>query len=45
MSRGDEVYHQIQRLAREASLATGTPAPTQEYVLRHALESFLERRL
>ncbi len=43
MSRADEVYRQIQRPAREASLATGTPAPTREYVLPHALESFLER--
>jgi len=43
MSTGDKVYHQIQRAAREAGRENGAPAPTQEYVLRHALESFLER--
>lgn len=43
MSAGDRIYHQIQRAARDAGRDSGAPVPTQEYVLRHALESFLER--
>ncbi len=40
---GDEVFRQLQRLARAASSGTGAPVPTSEYLTRHSLESFLER--
>lgn len=43
MNADDKIYHQIQRAARDAGRASGEPVPTQEYVLRHALESFLAR--
>lgn len=39
----DEVYRQIQKAARAAATQYGIPAPTQEYLIRHALESFLDR--
>ncbi|GAB3714347.1 nucleotidyl transferase AbiEii/AbiGii toxin family protein [Nocardiopsis nanhaiensis] len=43
MTSGDEVFRQIQKKARAASVTEGRPAPTAEYLTRHALESFLDR--
>lgn len=43
MSRGDEVFRRLQTAARSAATRTGTGAPTQEYLIRHMLESFLDR--
>lgn len=43
MSTGDEVFRRIQSAARSAAAKTGTGAPTQEYLIRHTLESFLDR--
>lgn len=43
MSAGEETYRRIQALARSAADKTGSPAPTQEYLIRHLLESFLDR--
>ena len=40
MSAGDAVFRQIQSLARSAATKTGTGAQTQEYLIRHTLESF-----
>jgi hypothetical protein len=38
-----EVFRRIQAAARSTAAKTGTGAPTQEYLIRHALESFLDR--
>lgn len=43
MSVGDEVFRRIQSAARSAAAKAGTGAPTQEYLIRHTLESFLDR--
>lgn len=43
MSAGDEVFRRIQSAARSAGTKAGTSAPTQEYLIRHTLESFLDR--
>lgn len=43
MSVGDEVFRRIQSAARSAAARTRTGAPTQEYLIRHTLESFLDR--
>ncbi|ACC42009.1 conserved hypothetical protein [Mycobacterium marinum M] len=43
MSAGDAVFRRIQSLARSAAAKDGTGAPTQEYLIRHTLESFLDR--
>jgi hypothetical protein len=43
MSAGDEVFRRIQSAARSTAAKTGTTAPTQEYLIRHTLESFLDR--
>lgn len=43
MSAGDEAFRRIQSAARSAATKTGTGAPTQEYLVRHSLESFLDR--
>ncbi len=43
MSSGDAVFHRIQSLARSTAAKSGTSAPTQEYLIRHTLESFLDR--
>ncbi|MCV7093229.1 nucleotidyl transferase AbiEii/AbiGii toxin family protein [Mycobacterium interjectum] len=43
MSAGDTVFRRIQSLARSAAAKGGTGAPTQEYLIRHTLESFLDR--
>lgn len=42
-ARGVEVFDVIQRRARSEADRTGTPAATGEYLVRHALESFLHR--
>ncbi|MGO2053286.1 nucleotidyl transferase AbiEii/AbiGii toxin family protein [Glutamicibacter sp. 287] len=39
----DEIYRQIQKAARSAVAQQGIQVPTQEYLIRHALESFLDR--
>lgn len=41
--RGDEVFTALQRVARADGAEAGRPAPTGEYLTRHALESFLDR--
>lgn len=43
MNAGEEVFRRIQSAARSAAAKTGTGAPTQEYLTRHTLESFLDR--
>lgn len=43
MSTDDEPYRRIQAAARSVADKTGVPAPTQEYLIRHLLESFLDR--
>lgn len=43
MNTGDDVFRRIQRAARSAAATTGKGAPTQEYLIRHTLESFLDR--
>lgn len=41
MSTGDEVFRRLQSAARSAAAQGG--APTQEFLIRHTLESFLDR--
>ena len=43
MSAGDEIFRRIQSVARASAAHSGTGAPTQEYLIRHTLESFLDR--
>lgn len=43
MSRGQEIFHQIQQQARADGVDRRRPPPTAEYLTRHALESFLDR--
>jgi hypothetical protein len=43
VSSGDAVFRRIQSIARSAAAKSGSGAPTQEYLIRHALESFLDR--
>lgn len=43
MSAGDPVFRKIQVAARSVASDGVTGAPTQEYLIRHALESFLDR--
>jgi hypothetical protein len=43
VSSGDAVFRQIQSVARASAANSGTGAPTQEYLIRHTLESFLDR--
>ena len=40
---GDDVFALLQRRARSDGTRAGKPAPTSEYLIRHALESFLDR--
>lgn len=40
---GDAVFRQIQSKARSDGNRTGKPTPTAEYLIRHALEAFLDR--
>jgi hypothetical protein len=43
VSSGDAVFRRIQSVARSTAAKSGTSAPTQEYLIRHTLESFLDR--
>lgn len=43
MSDGDETFRRLQAIARSASAQSGVATPTQEYLTRHLIESFLER--
>jgi len=43
VSFGDAVFRRIQAIARSAAANSGNGAPTQEYLIRHTLESFLDR--
>ncbi len=43
LSSGDAVFHRIQSAARSTAAKSGTDAPTQGYLIRHTLESFLDR--
>jgi hypothetical protein len=43
MSSGDAVFRRIQSVARSEAAKSGSGAPTQEYLIRHTLESFLDR--
>ncbi len=40
---GEEAFRRIQGLARANAARTGRGAPTQEYLIRHSLESLLDR--
>ena len=40
---GQQVFNELQRLARAEGRASGKPVATQEYLTRHTLESFLYR--
>lgn len=43
MNFSDTTFHALQAAARSNASKTGTRAPTQEYLVRHLLESFLDR--
>jgi hypothetical protein len=43
LSSGEVVFRRIQAIARSTAAKSGTRAPTQEYLIRHTLESFLDR--
>lgn len=43
MSAGDDAFRRLQAAARSTAAKTGLTAPTQEYLTRHLLESFLDR--
>mgnify|MGYP000087131108 CR=1 FL=1 len=43
MSHGDETFRRIQAVARTTAAQDGIAVPTQEYLIRHTLESFLCR--
>src|SRR6516164_4236374 len=43
VSSGDAVFRRIQAVARSTAAKSGSGAPTQEYLIRHTLESFLDR--
>ena len=43
MTTGAEVFDTIQRRARSDAAKIGRRAPTAEYLVRHLLESFLDR--
>ncbi|MBU3749431.1 MAG: nucleotidyl transferase AbiEii/AbiGii toxin family protein [Mycobacterium sp.] len=43
MTAGDAVFRQIQAAARSMAARGGSNAPTREYLIRHTLESFLDR--
>lgn len=40
---GAETYKQLQSAARSMGAKTGKRVPTEEYLIRHAIESFLDR--
>lgn len=41
MTTGGAVFREIQAAARSTAAKSGGNAPTQEYLIRHTLESFL----
>lgn len=43
MTTGGAAFHEIQAAARSTVAKSGGNAPTQEYLIRHTLESFLDR--
>jgi hypothetical protein len=43
VSSGEAVFRRIQSLARSTAAKSGIGTPTQEYLVRHTLESFLDR--
>ena len=43
MSSGEAVFRRIQSLARSTAAKSGIGTPTQEYLIRHTLESSLDR--
>lgn len=43
MTHGDVVFRALQAKARSTASKTGSPTPTQEYMIRHLHESFLDR--
>lgn len=43
MTDGEAVFRQIQNKARSDGAREGRPTPTAEYLIRHALDSFLDR--
>lgn len=43
MTTGEAEFRQLQAAARSIAAKSGSNAPTQEYLIRHTLESFLAR--
>ena len=43
MTTGDEIFRRLQAAARSTAARSGGAPPTQEYLIRHLLESFLDR--
>ncbi len=43
MTTGEAIFRRIQSAARSAASDQGTAVPTQGYLTRHVLESFLDR--
>jgi hypothetical protein len=43
VTRGDQIFNQIQKKARTDGVEARKQPPTAEYLTRHALESFLDR--
>jgi hypothetical protein len=43
VTRGDQIFNQIQKKARTDGVEASRQPPTAEYLTRHALESFLDR--
>ncbi len=43
MTTGGAAFREIQAAARSTAAKSGGNAPTQEYLIRHTLESFLDR--
>ncbi len=43
MTQGEDVFRALQAKARSTTGKTGDPARTEEYLVRHLLESFLDR--
>ena len=43
MTRGEEIFNQIQKQARADGRDASRQPPTADYLTRHALESFLDR--
>ena len=43
MTTGDKIFRRLQAAARSTAARSGGAPPTQEYLIRHLLESFLDR--